>query len=147
MDTASLIVADIGQPVYVDEEGNFVEADTDKYSETFMPACSQVCAKLPGGATSSVAADCTETCSYGRTFFFTPGGSAYTPKGILPGNAEDNPKGLFDTANFGLNTINYLSSKWYTYIPPRGQMSDADCVLLGREAPCGYRPGDINPYG
>lgn len=147
MDTASLIVADIRQPVYVDEEGNFVEADTDKYSETFMPACSQVCAKLPGGATSSVAADCTETCSYGRTFFFTPGGSAYTPKGILPGNAEDNPKGLFDTANFGLNTINYLSSKWYTYIPPRGQMSDADCVLLGREAPCGYRPGDINPYG
>ena len=44
VDTSSLIIADIRKPVYVDEEGNFVEADTDKYSETFVPACSQVCA-------------------------------------------------------------------------------------------------------
>ena len=56
VDTSSLIIADIRKPVYVDEEGNFVEADTDKYSETFVPACSQVCAKLPGGATSSSSA-------------------------------------------------------------------------------------------
>lgn len=58
MDTASLIVGDIRAPVYVDEDGNFVEADTNKYSETYMPSCSQVCAKLPGGATSGSAADC-----------------------------------------------------------------------------------------
>ena len=147
VDTSSLIIADIRKPVYVDEEGNFVEADTDKYSETFVPACSQVCAKLPGGATSSSSADCTELCSYGRVFFSTPGGSAFTPKGVLPGNSEEQPKGLFDTANFGLTTINYLSSKWYTYIPPRGQMPDEDCLALGRTAPCGYRPGDVNPYG
>ncbi|QDZ21292.1 hypothetical protein A3770_05p38100 [Chloropicon primus] len=147
MDTASLIVADIRKPVYVDEDGNFVEADKEKHSETFMPACSQVCAKLPGGATSSSTADCTEVCSYGRVFFSTPGGSSFTPKGVLPGTSEEQPKGLFDTANFGLTTINYLSSKWYTYIPPRGQMPDEDCVALGREPPCGYRPGDVNPYG
>ena len=66
---------------------------------------------------------------------------------MLPANAEESSQGLFDTANFGLTTINYLSSKWYTYIPGRGRMPDEDCALLGREAPCGYRPGDINPYG
>ena len=26
-------------------------------------------------------------------------------------------------------------------------MPDEDCVTLGREVPCGYRPGDVNPYG
>ena len=55
--------------------------------------------------------------------------------------------GLFDAATFGLSTINYLSNLWYTYVPGKGQMPDEDCEALGRDTPCGYRPGDINPYG
>ena len=145
MDTSALIVADIRQPVYADEEGNLIEADTDKYSETYVPSCASVCARLPGGATSGETADCTEMCSYGRSYVYTPGGAYFTPSGILP--MKGDAGGLFDAATFGLSTINYLSNLWYTYVPGKGQMPDEDCEALGRDTPCGYRPGDINPYG
>jgi len=86
-----------------------------------------------------------QTCSYNRTFLTTLGGLAESQTEIMPDTSYG--QGNYDSTPLGSSTMNFMRQTLYSYHPGRGNMPDWLCTKLGRGIPCGFRPGDVNPWG